>query len=70
MSKQEAIEAQKAEIKKLSAAATSLKMDLHDLAEELPVGWQRAVDVAERTRDAYEKLQEARERLKALQAEA
>ncbi|HLN22701.1 MAG TPA: CCE_0567 family metalloprotein [Patescibacteria group bacterium] len=57
----------RAEIKKLSGAAITLKMDLHDLSEELPIGWQRVMDVAGRTQEAYRKLHEARERLKALE---
>ena len=31
----------KAKLKKLNAQATALKMDLHDLAEDLPTGWER-----------------------------
>ena len=34
------VETLKGEIKKLSARAMSLKMDLHDLSEELPINWQ------------------------------
>lgn len=60
-------ESLRAEIKKLSAAAIALKMDLHDLSEDLPVGWQRVVDVAERTQEAFRKLHDARERLKAIE---
>ncbi len=62
------VETLKAEIKKLSAQAIKAKMDLHDLAEELPIGWEGVVAVAGRTEDAYRKLQEARARLKALEA--
>ncbi len=29
----------KSEIKKLSAKATNMKMNLHDLSEELPINW-------------------------------
>lgn len=50
----------KTRIKKLNAQATQLKMDLHDLAEELPVGWEKIMDVAQRTRDAYAALADAR----------
>lgn len=60
-------EALKAEIKKLSAQAVKAKMDLHDLSEELPVGWESIMAVASRTEDAYRKLFEARARLKALE---
>jgi hypothetical protein len=61
----EEIDALKAQIKKLNAQATGLKMDLHDLAEDLPVGWERIRDVAERAFQAYERLSEARARLAA-----
>ena len=47
------IDALKAEIKKLSAKATKVKMDLHDLSEELPVNWQQIPEVAQRAHDAY-----------------
>jgi hypothetical protein len=59
------METLKAEIKKLNAQATSLKMDLHDLAEDLPTGWERILDVATRTYQTYERLSEARGRLAA-----
>jgi hypothetical protein len=62
------VETLKAEIKKLSAQAIKAKMDLHDLSEELPIGWERVIDVARSTQEAYAKLQDARERLKALEA--
>jgi hypothetical protein len=56
----EDVEALKAQIKKLNAQATSLRMDLHDLAEELPLGWEKIRDVAERAFQAYKTLSEAR----------
>lgn len=58
----------KAEIKKLSAQAIKAKMDLHDLSEELPIGWQTITSVAQQTQEAYAKLQYARDRLKALES--
>lgn len=57
----------KAEIKKLSAQAIKAKMDLHDLSEELPIGWQTVTTIAAETQTAYQKLHEARERLKSLE---
>lgn len=57
------IESLKEQIKKLNAQATSLKMDLHDLAEELPVGWEKIPDVAQRAFQAFKTLTEARSRL-------
>lgn len=62
------VESLKAEIKKLSAQALKAKMDLHDLSEELPVGWQSVMEVAVRTQDAYRVLEDARLRLKRLEA--
>jgi hypothetical protein len=56
----------KDEIRKLSARATNLKMELHDLSEELPAGWERIPEVAERTRAAYEALALARAKLKTM----
>ena len=55
----------KATIKKLNAQATQAKMDLHDLSEELPIGWDRIPEVAQRAHDLYAELTEARARLKA-----
>jgi hypothetical protein len=56
----------KAEIKKLSLGATSLKMDLHDLAEELPTGWENIMETAQRTYDAYARIALLRTQLAAL----
>ncbi|MDP2785141.1 MAG: CCE_0567 family metalloprotein [Sulfurimicrobium sp.] len=54
----------KARVKKLNAQATQLKMDLHDLSEDLPTGWENIPEVAKRTFDAYQALSAARARLK------
>ena len=59
----EDIDTLKAEIKKLNSQATQLKMDLHDLSEELPIGWERIPEIAEKTFQAYQKLTEARNKL-------
>lgn len=61
----EEIDLIKAEIKKLNAQATQLKMDLHDLSEDLPIGWERIPEIAAKTHQAYEKLTTARQRLAA-----
>lgn len=53
----------KARVKKLNAQATQLKMDLHDLSEELPVNWEKIPEVAQKTFDAYQALAEARRQL-------
>jgi hypothetical protein len=62
------IETLKAEIRKLSARATSAKMNLHDLSEELPVDYQKIPAVAQEAFDAYRELTEARARLKTLES--
>jgi hypothetical protein len=56
----------KAEIKKLSSQAIQAKMDLHDLAEDLPVNWTQILSVAQRAHNAFELLESKREALKAL----
>ena len=55
----------KALVKKLNAQATQAKMDLHDLSEELPIGWEHIPEQAQKTFEAYAKLTEARARLAA-----
>ncbi len=57
------IDTLKTEIKKLNARATQAKMDLHDLSEELPVGWERIPDVARVAHEAHAALLAARQRL-------
>ncbi|MET0390010.1 MAG: CCE_0567 family metalloprotein [Polyangiales bacterium] len=59
------IDALKDEVRKLSAKAMSLKMDLHDLSEELPVNWQSIMEVAQRTYDVFAELEKKRAELKA-----
>ena len=59
----EDIKSLKAQVKKLNAQATQLKMDLHDLSEELPVNWENILEVAARTYGAYKALADARSRL-------
>jgi hypothetical protein len=54
----------KAEIKRLSAQALQAKMDLHDLAEELPIGWTEIPALAQRAHAAFKLLESKREALK------
>jgi hypothetical protein len=54
----------KAELKKLSAQARQAKMDLHDLAEDLPTNWQQIMSVAERAHKAFQTLEAKREEMK------
>ena len=49
----------KARVKQLNARATTLKMNLHDLSEELPLGWETIPDVAAQAHAAYRELAEA-----------
>ncbi len=53
----------KAKIKKLNQQATALKMDLHDLSEDLPTGWEKIMEVAQKTHSAYESLDAAKKQL-------
>lgn len=59
------LEALKKDVKKLNAQATNLKMNLHDLSEDLPTGWEKIPDIATQAFDAYKNLAEARKRLAA-----
>jgi hypothetical protein len=54
----------KAELKKLSARAMQAKMDLHDLSEELPINWEKILDVAKSAHDAFALLEQRRAELK------
>ena len=61
------IEAIRAEIKKLSAKAMQAKMDLHDLSEELPLGVDKVMEIAQRVQDAYTALDARKADLKAME---
>lgn len=63
------LETKKKEVKRLSARAMKMKMDLHDLSEELPVNWQSIMEVAQATYDVFAQLEVARAELKSLQGE-
>jgi hypothetical protein len=45
-------------------------MNLHDLAEELPINWQTIMTVAQQTYDAFKALEAARAALKKAKAKA
>lgn len=64
------IDALKTDVKKLNAKATQAKMDLHDLSEELPTGWEKILDVAKTAFDAHVALMAARKALADAQAGA
>jgi hypothetical protein len=57
----------KAQLKKLSARAINMKMNLHDLSEELPVNWTSILAVAREAHDAYAALEAARKKLEELE---
>jgi hypothetical protein len=59
------IEALKTQVKKLNQRATALKMDLHDLSEELPTRWEDIPALAEKTYNAHAALHAARMELAA-----
>ncbi len=59
------LETLKAAVKKLTMQATSLKMDLHDLSEDLPTGWEKIMEVAGKTYEVHAALSEARKALAA-----
>ncbi|MCK9929177.1 hypothetical protein MXD62_18685 [Frankia sp. Mgl5] len=43
-------------LRKLNSKASQLKLDLHDLAEDLPINWENILDLARRTYDAYAEI--------------
>ena len=50
----------KARLKKANAQATQAKMDLHDLSEDLPTGWENILSVAQRCHDTHAALMDLR----------
>ncbi len=58
------VDALKAEVKKLSARAMNLKMNLHDLSEELPINWQTIPELAQQAFEAFRDLEAKRAELK------
>lgn len=59
------IENLKLQVKKLNQQATALKLELHDLSEDLPTGWEKIPDIASKAHHAYAALHEARKLLAA-----
>ncbi|MFZ2629719.1 MAG: CCE_0567 family metalloprotein [Rugosibacter sp.] len=62
----ESLDELKAQVKKLSARAMNLKMELHDLSEELPIGWEKIPDVAKCAYEAFDALTALRARITAM----
>lgn len=59
------VETLKADIKKLSSQAVQAKMNLHDLAEDLPINWEQIPVVAQHAHQTYRELESKRGLLKA-----
>ncbi|WP_176085675.1 CCE_0567 family metalloprotein [Martelella sp. HB161492] len=57
-------------VRKLNSRAGNAKMELHDLAEDLPVNWGEIVAVAEKTYKVFAELDAAKKQLAAMEAEA
>jgi len=62
----ESLDELKIQVKKLSARAMNLKMELHDLSEELPAGWEKIPEVAARAYESFAQLTALRARIAAL----
>jgi len=60
----------KARIKRLGFEASQLKLDLHDLTEDLPNGWEQIMPVAERTYKKYAELMAAKQQLAEIEKSA
>lgn len=58
------IEVIKKNIRKLNG---QIKMDLHDLAEGLPTGYETLIQVAQTTYDMYEQLDIMKQQLKQME---
>lgn len=54
-------------VKRLNSEAGQLKMDLHDLAEDLPNGWENILEMAHKTYRKYADLMTAKEQLKEME---
>lgn len=61
------LDAIKAEIKKLSSQAVQAKLNLHDLAEDLPINWELIPATAEYAFSIYKELYAKRATLKEME---
>lgn len=57
----------KVRVKRLNSEAGRLKLDLHDLAEDLPKDWETIMEVAQRVHEKYVDLAAARRHLAELE---
>lgn len=67
MTETSTIEELKVRVKKLNSEAGRLKLDLHDLAEDLPKDWETIMEVAQRVHEKYADLAAARRQLAELE---
>lgn len=67
MTETSTIEELKVRVKKLNSEAGRLKLDLHDLAEDLPKDWETIMEVAQRVHEKYVDLAAARRQLAELE---
>ncbi len=57
----------KVRVKRLNSEAGRLKLDLHDLAEDLAKDWETIMEVAQRVHEKYVDLMAARRQLAELE---
>ena len=67
MTETSTIEELKVRVKKLHSEAGRLKLDLHDLAEDLPKDWETIMEGAQRVHEKYVDLAAARRQLAELE---
>lgn len=60
----------KLKVRKLNTKCGQLKMNLHDLSEDLPNHWQTIMEVAKKTYDGFAELAAAKKELAAAEADA
>ncbi|MHB0952079.1 MAG: CCE_0567 family metalloprotein [Allorhizobium sp.] len=54
-------------VRKLNSRAGTAKMELHDLAEDLPINWAQIMTVAEKTYTVFAELEAAKAELTAME---
>ncbi len=54
-------------VRKLNSRAGIAKMELHDLAEDLPINWAQIITVAEKTYSVFAELEAAKAELAAME---
>ena len=62
------LETLRAEVKKISFQAVQAKMNLHDLAEDLPLNWEQIPATAAKAYEIYRELESKRTIMKAMGA--